>query len=61
MKGKAILGIFSFMWICMLVYMAFFSNSTHLNFVLFFFGLLFTICGFAYGCEELEKNTNDNQ
>lgn len=55
MKGKFIIGFFTLVWACILIYITFFSNNPYLNYIIFFFGAMITICGFAYGCEEIEK------
>ena len=55
MKGKLIIGFFVILWFCVLVYITFYSINQYINTSLFFFGMMFTICGFAYGCEEMEK------
>lgn len=55
MKGKMIIGLFACIWVAILVYITFYSTNPYINTGIFFFGVMFTICGFAYGCEELEK------
>lgn len=55
MKGKFIIGFFTLVWACILTYITFFSNNSYINIIIFFFGFMITICGFAYGCEEIEK------
>ena len=55
MKGKFIIGFFTLVWACILTYITFFSNNQYINIIVFFFGFMITICGFAYGCEEIEK------
>jgi magnesium-transporting ATPase (P-type) len=54
MKGKLIIAVFALIWACILTYITF-SHNPYINTALFFFGMMFTVCGFAYGCEELEK------
>lgn len=56
MKGKVIIGFFALVWACILIYITFVSHNPYINTALFFFGMMFTVCGFAYGCEEMEKN-----
>ena len=55
MKGKFIIGFFTLVWVCILTYITFFSNNPYKNAIIFFFGFMITICGFAYGCEKIEK------
>ena len=55
MKGKLIIGFFALVWACILTYITFFSYNPYINTALFFFGAMFTVCGFACGCEEMEK------
>ena len=55
MKGKFIIGFFILVWACILTYITFFSNNSYINIIVFFIGFMITICGFAYGCEEIEK------
>ena len=55
MKGKMIIAVFVIIWVCVLTYITFFSHNPYINTGLFFFGMMFTICGFACGCEEMEK------
>ncbi len=55
MKGKLIIGFFAILWVCLLVYVTFYSTDPYINTALFFFGMMFTVCGFACGCEEMEK------
>ena len=57
MKGKFIIGFFTLVWACILTYITFFSNNTHVNAFIFFFGMMITVCGFAYGHEKMEKQT----
>ena len=54
-KGKMIIGIFAIIWACILTYITFFSHNPYINTTLFFFGAMFTVTGFACGCEEIEK------
>ena len=58
MKGKMIIGLFACIWVAILVYITFYSTNTYINTMAFFGGAMFTICGFAYGCEEMEKKQN---
>lgn len=55
MKGKMIIGLFACIWVAILVYITFYSTNPCINTAIFFFGVMITICGFAYGCEEIEK------
>jgi arginine exporter protein ArgO len=55
MKGKFIIGFFTLVWACILTYITFISKNPYMNTIVFFFGFMFTICGFAYGCEQIEK------
>ena len=55
MKGNFIIGFFTIVWACILTYITFFSNNTYMNAIIFFFGMMITICGFAYGYEKIEK------
>ena len=55
MKGKIIIGISILIWLVILVFITFFSSNQHLNFMIFFFGMMLTLCGISYGCDELEK------
>lgn len=55
MKGKMIIGLFAILWFCLLVYITFYSSNPYINTAMFFLGAMFTICGFAYGCEKMEK------
>lgn len=55
MKGKFIIGFFTLVWVCILTYITFFSNNPNINIIIFFFGFMITICGFAYGFEKIEK------
>jgi magnesium-transporting ATPase (P-type) len=55
MKGKLIIAVFVIIWVCILTYITFFSHNPYINTAALFFGMMFTVCGFAYGCEELEK------
>ena len=60
MKGKVIIGIFALIWACILTYITFFSHNQYINTAIFFFGMMFTVCGFSYGCEEIEKQNKNN-
>ena len=55
MKGKFIIGFFTLVWACILTYITFFSNNPYINIIIFLFGFMITICGFAYGFEKIEK------
>lgn len=55
MKGKFIIGLSTLVFICVLTYITFLSNNPYMNTIIFFFGMMISICGFAYGCEEIEK------
>ena len=55
MKGKSIIAVFVIIWVCILTYITFFSNNPYINTAIFLFGMMFTVYGFACGCEELEK------
>lgn len=55
MKGKMIIGLFACIWVAILVYITFYSTNPYMNTAIFFFGGMFTVCGFACGCEEIEK------
>ena len=59
-KGKMIIGIFAIVWACILVYVTFISNNTFISGTLLFFGAMLTVCGFAYGCDEIEKVKHNN-
>ena len=54
-KGKTIIGITFIFWACILTYITFFSQNPYVNTILFFVGMMVTICGFSCGCEEIEK------
>lgn len=57
-KGKTIIAISTIIWVCVLITTLFtniFTNNPYINTIIFFFGMMITICGFAYGCEEIEK------
>lgn len=60
MKCKLIIAVFVIIWVCVLTYITFFSHNPYINMALFFFGMMFTICGFASGCEEIEKKNKNN-
>lgn len=60
-KGKTILGIAFVFWACILTYITFFSNNPYLNTIIFFFGMMITVCGLAYGCDEIEKVKHNNE
>lgn len=55
MKGKLIIGLSAIFWVAVLVYITFYSTNPYMNTAIFFFGVMFTVCGFACGCEEIEK------
>jgi arginine exporter protein ArgO len=55
MKGKFIIGFFTLVWACVLTYITFISKNPHMNTIIFFFGMMITIFGFAYGHEKMEK------
>ena len=55
MKGKLIIGLFACVWVAILVYITFYSTNEYINTMVFFGGAMLTVCGFAYGCEEMEK------
>ena len=55
MKGKLIIGLFACIWVAILVYITFYSTNPYRNTIIFFLGAMFTVCGFACGCEEIEK------
>ena len=59
MKGKLIIAVFAIIWVCILTYITFFSYNEYINTALFFFGAMFTVTGFACGCEEIEKVKNN--
>ena len=54
-KGKTIIGIAFIFLACVLTYITFFSRNPHLNTIIFFFGMMITICGLSFGCEKIEK------
>lgn len=54
-KGKTIIGIAFIFWVCVLTYITFFSHNQYLNAIIFFFGMMITVCGFSFGCEKIEK------
>jgi hypothetical protein len=54
-KGKTIIGIAFVFWASILTYITFFSHNPYLNTIVFFFGMMITICGLGYGCEKIEK------
>lgn len=54
MKSKVI-GLFTYIWVAILVYVTFCSTNPYINTAILFFGAMFTLCGFAYGCEEMGK------
>lgn len=55
MKGKMIIGLFACIWVVILASITFYSTNPYINTIIFFLGGMFTVCGFAYGCEEIEK------
>lgn len=55
MKGKMIIGLFTCIWVGILIYITFYSTNPYKNTAILFLGGMFTLCGFAYGCEEIEK------
>ena len=61
MKGNMIIGLFACIWVAILVYITFYSTNPFINTAIFFFGAMFTVCGFAYGCEEIEKKQIVNE
>ena len=58
-NGIMIIGIFAIVWACILTYITFFSNNPYLNTFALFFGMMITVCGFACGCEEIEKSKDN--
>ena len=58
-KGKMIIGFFAIVWACILVYVTFILNNSFISGALLFFGAMLTVCGFAYGCEMIEKVKNN--
>lgn len=58
-KGKTIIGISFVIWVCILVYITFFSYNPYWNTIIFFFGAMLTVAGFACGCEKIEKVKNN--
>ena len=57
MKSQVIISVSVLMWVIALTYITFFSDNTYLNMVIFFFGLMGSICGFAYVLDKEEKQT----
>lgn len=57
MKSQVIISVSVLMWVIALTYITFFSDNTYLNMVIFFFGLMSSICGFAYVLDKEEKQT----
>ena len=55
MKGKVIIGISILVWIAVLTYTFFFSENEYVNAIILFLGLVVTMCGLTFGCEELEN------
>ena len=55
MKGKFIIRFFTLVWGCILTYIFFYSYNPYINTIVFFFGMMITLCGFAYGLEKMEK------
>lgn len=60
-KGKTIIGIALLVWACILTYITFFSHNSYLNIIIFFFGMMLTVCGLAYGCDEIENVENNKK
>ena len=58
-KGKTIIGIAFIFWACVLTYITFFSHNPYWNTIVFFFGMMVTVCGLACGCEKIEKVKNN--
>ena len=58
-KGKTIIAISVIVWVCILT-TTLFTNNPYINATLFFFGAMLTVCGFAYGCEEIENARKKN-
>lgn len=55
MNGHRIIALgFIFFIACLTATL--FTNNTYANLIIFFFGLIITICICAIGCEKLEKN-----
>jgi hypothetical protein len=55
MNGKIIIAISIMFWVICLGYMTFVSKNPYLNYMIFFFGIIITICGLSFGCEKIEK------
>ena len=53
-KGKTIIAISSIIWAIILT-ATLFTGNPYINVALFFFGAMLTVCGFAYGCEDIEN------
>ena len=58
MKGKMIIGFFACIWVAVLTHITFYSTNPYINTTIFFFGMMFVVCGFAYGFKEMEKKQN---
>lgn len=55
MNGHRIIAL-GFLFYIVCLYVTFLTNNTYANLIIFFFGLIITICICAIGCEKLEKN-----
>ena len=60
-KGKIAIALGVICWVCILTCITFFSHNQYLNAIIFIFGVMVTICFFAYGCEEMEKTQKETQ
>ena len=56
--AKMIIGLVTFVWIAILIYITFISENTYINALLFFGGALVTMLGASYGFDKIENEQN---